>query len=134
MDTATADTATADTDTRGTETGDAERERRAGRCSGAGNADAGRGDPVLWIRRRLDDLAEEVARATDADDRTTAWAIVRVVEAVVEVVDPPTELPAAPVLARRFAAAHRRLLQRAPACPGLLIAALPDPGPGAPGR
>lgn len=97
-------------------------------------ADAGGPDQVLRVRRRLDDLATAVARATDADDRVTAWRIVRGVEAALELADPGTALPASPVLARRFAAAHRRLLQRAACSPGVPLAALPDPGSGVPGR
>lgn len=78
------------------------------------------------IREHLDGLAGRVARATDEDDRLTAWRILRGVEDALEVVEGDAELPPAPVLARRFAHAHRRALRQAERCPDRVAGALLD--------
>lgn len=77
------------------------------------------------IREHLDDLAGRVARATDRDDRLTAWRLLREVEDALEVAEADAGLPPAPVLARRFAHAHRRALREAEYCPDRLAGALP---------
>lgn len=86
------------------------------------------------LRTTLDQLAELVAVATERPDGGCALAVV-----VAEVEElggdtAPATSDVAPVLARRFAAAHRRLLDDGAALPadvtdrlGGLLAALTDP-------
>lgn len=76
-----------------------------------------RGDTVEddALRRQLDDLAADVAGWLDGGDPAAAWAVTRALEAAAQPVPqaraPQEEaVPPLPVIGRRFARAHRRLL------------------------
>lgn len=58
----------------------------------------------------LDALADSVAAALDAGDDVTAWDIVVALEELTGPLDDDVRPPAAPVIARRFARAHQRIL------------------------
>lgn len=60
----------------------------------------------------LDALAHVVAAALDDGDEDRAWALTRALEAAVGACA-EVEQPSSPVIGRRFAMAHRRLLARA---------------------
>lgn len=60
----------------------------------------------------LDALADLVATALDAGDEDRAWALTRTLEAM-SGTGGGADRPPSPVIGRRFAVAHRRLLARA---------------------
>ena len=65
------------------------------------------------LRQRLDDLADTVVRELDRGALVAAWARVRALERELDPsapVAPAEPVPPAPVIGRRFAAAHRRML------------------------
>lgn len=65
------------------------------------------------LRRRLDEAADAVARDLERGALEAAWARTRALEQQADpsAADLPVEpVPPAPVIGRRFAAAHRRLL------------------------
>lgn len=65
------------------------------------------------LRRRLDDLADTVVRELERGSLAAAWARVRALEQEADPTAPaaaPEPVPPAPVIGRRFAAAHRRML------------------------
>lgn len=65
------------------------------------------------LRRRLDELADAVVRDLERGALGAAWARTRALEREADpaAVSPPAEpVPPAPVIGRRFAAAHRRVL------------------------
>lgn len=59
----------------------------------------------------LDALAKVVAAALDDGEEDRAWALTRALEEIADS-DEDTERPPSPVIGRRFARAHRRLLAR----------------------
>ncbi|MEX2504495.1 MAG: hypothetical protein WD378_06570 [Egicoccus sp.] len=65
------------------------------------------------LRRRLDEAADAVARDLDRGALASAWARTRSLEREVDptaACTPAEPMPPAPVIGRRFAAAHRRML------------------------
>ena len=68
----------------------------------------GPGAPALTIDG-LDTLAHEVADALDCGDDDTAWTITQAVERMASLADDGPR-PPSPVIGRRFARAHGRLL------------------------
>lgn len=76
--------------------------------------------PTTSLRAQLDDLAARVAAAIETDDLAGAWEHTRDLERRADPAAMPATavpVPPAPVIGRRFAAAHRRLLANGdPAC------------------
>jgi hypothetical protein len=76
------------------------------------------------LASHLDDLAARAAALLDAGQERAAWALTADLELAAGVAPPVGRRPPGPVIGRRFAAAHRRVLRVARRDPAVLAAVL----------